>query len=62
MSGEVSLSPGGGVIQLREGDTGQLVCRVEAAWPRPDILWRLDTDPEAGGELDTSSQVSGGLK
>ena len=54
--GEVSLSPGGGVLQLGEGDTGQLVCRVEAAWPRPDIVWRLET--EAGDrDLQTGGQV-----
>ena len=44
VGGEVSLSPGSGLLQLGEGDTGQLVCRVEAAWPRPVISWSLETD------------------
>ena len=44
VGGEVSLSPGAGVLQLGEGDTGQLVCRVEAAWPRPTITWSLETE------------------
>ena len=59
MGGEVSLSPGAGVIQLGEGDTGQLVCRVEAAWPRPTIAWSLETLTSEGerGELDTSREV-----
>ena len=44
VGGEVSLSPGSGLLQLGEGDTGQLVCRVEAAWPRPVITWSLETE------------------
>ena len=44
VGGEVSLSPGSGLLQLGEGDTGQLVCRVEAAWPRPVISWSLETE------------------
>ena len=59
VAGEVSLSPGAGVIQLGAGDRGQLVCRVEAAWPRPDIAWTLETLTTQGdsGELDTSTEV-----
>ena len=59
VGGEVSLSPGSGLLQLGEGDTGQLVCRVEAAWPRPDIAWTLETLTTQGdsGELDTSTEV-----
>ena len=57
VGGEVSLSPGAGVIQLGEGDTGQLVCRVEAAWPRPNIAWSLETIEGEWGELDTSREV-----
>ena len=59
VGGEVSLSPGAGVIQLGAGDRGQLVCRVEAAWPRPDIAWTLETLTTQGdsGELDTSTEV-----
>ena len=64
VGGEVSLSPGAGVIQLGEGDTGQLVCRVEAAWPRPTIAWSLETLTTEGerGELDTSREVRTGTE
>ena len=57
--GEVSLSPGAGVIQLGPGDRGKLVCRVEAAWPRPDIVWTLETLTSQGdtGDLDTGTEV-----
>ena len=58
--GEVSLSPGAGVIQLGPGDRGQLVCRVEAAWPRPDIVWTLETSQGDTGDLDTSNEVRSG--
>ena len=46
-------------IQLGEGGKGQLVCRVEAAWTRPNIAWSLETLTREGdrGELDTSSEV-----
>ena len=64
VGGEVSLSPGAGVIQLGAGDRGQLVCRVEAAWPRPTIAWSLETLTSEGdrGELNTSSQVRTGKR
>ena len=62
--GEVSLIPGAGVIQLGAGDRGQLVCRVEAAWPRPTIAWSIETLTSEGdrGELDTSSEVRVGKR
>ena len=64
VGGEVSLSPGPGVIQLGAGDRGQLVCRVEAAWPRPTIAWSTETLTSEGdrGELNTSSEVRTGRR
>ena len=66
VGGEVSLSPGAGVIQLGEGDTGQLVCRVERAWPRPLITWSIETETgtrelgEAGGVGQVWVETAGG--
>ena len=60
VEGEMSLSPGAGVIILGPGDRGQLVCRVDRAWPRPDIVWSLETMEGDTRHLDTSTEVSRG--
>ena len=55
--GDVSLSPDQvSAVQLGEGDTGQLVCRVDNVWPAPTISWTLDND-EAMMSLDSSAEV-----
>ena len=51
--GQLSLSPALQTVQLARGDLAQLVCRVTAAWPRPNIAWTIDTP----ASLHTDNQV-----